>query len=197
MLGSADARAWARVARVLATPLVWMSRLIVGYDHYSTTNLLLWHAYIVKYRPVVTFSATYISKPVLKLLTKICYAICQYNILCHFNISFFTVYSDREALCTGFAGRLSHLALLGFQTSWHSLSKMVQESWPVSLKVPLWIVTEYGSQGCTQDFLKRVSIRVWIYQYTLEGARNFSDYYEMSFLRALTQRNFKILAAWN
>ena len=29
----------------------------------------------------------------------------------------YNVYGDREALCTGFAGRLSLLALLGFQTS--------------------------------------------------------------------------------
>ena len=36
-------------------------------------------------------------------------------------------------------------------------------------------------------FLKRVSTRVWIYQYTLQGARNGSDYCEMSFLGALSE----------
>ena len=191
MLGSADARAWARVARVLATPLVWMSRLIVGYDHYSTTNLLLWHAYIVKYRPVVTFSATYISKPVLKLLTKICYAICQYNILCHFNISFFTVYSDREALCTGFAGRLSHLALLGFQTSWHSLSKNGAGKLTCFLEGVTLDCDQILLPGAYTGFKKRVLTRVWIYQYTLDGARNVLDYYETRYLRALSQRNLR------
>jgi len=50
--------------------------------------------------------------------------------------------------------------------------------------------------GVYAGFFKRASTsyRVWIYQYTLQGARNGSDYCEMSLLRALSQRNFKILA---
>jgi len=35
-------------------------------------------------------------------------------------------------------------------------------------------------RGQTQDFSKRVFTKVWTYQYTVQGARNGSDYYEMS-----------------
>jgi len=52
-----------------------------------------------------------------------------------------------------------------------------------------------NKQGRMQDFSKRVSTRVWIYQYTLQGARNGSGYCETSFLGALSLRNFRVLAA--
>jgi len=55
-----------------------------------------------------------------------------------------------------------------------------------------WCVTSLqciALQGHTQDFSKKVSTRVRIYQYTLERARNDSDYCEVSFLDALFQRN--------
>ena len=37
--------------------------------------------------------------------------------------------------------------------------------------------------------------KITVYQYALQGARNSSDYGEMSFLGELSQRNLKILAA--
>jgi len=42
---------------------------------------------------------------------------------------------------------------------------------------------------------KKVSTRVWIYQYTFQEARNGSGYCEMSFLGALSLGNFRVLAA--
>ena len=73
----------------ICNPCVWMSRSIVGYDQQTCyCDMLTLNNYIFCSSAILKW-----HKIMLTLQNYAIFTICQYNILCHFNISFFTVFT--------------------------------------------------------------------------------------------------------